>query len=144
MKFTRKAITKWEGSLKEGKGNITTESSVLNGSQYSYKTRFEKEFGTNPEELIGAAHSSCFTMQLSYLLGEAGFIPKNLETEAEVTFEDGNITQVHLKVNGEVERIDKKKFEELAIKAKNTCPVSKLLKAKIILSANLIGTFVKA
>lgn len=143
MKFKRKAISKWNGSLKEGKGSITTESLILNDTPYSYKTRFEKEIGINPEELIGAAHSSCFTMQLSHLLGEAGFTPTHLETEATVTFENSSITQVHLELSGEVEGIAKKKFEEIALIAKKTCPVSKLLNAKITLSANLIGTFVK-
>lgn len=144
MKFTRTAIAKWKGSLKEGKGNITTESLVLKESHYSYRTRFEKETGTNPEELIGAAHSSCFTMQLSHLLGEAGYTPNKLETEATVIFEDGSITQVHLELSGDVDGIDKKKFDEIALKAKKTCPVSKLLNAKITLSTNLISTFAKA
>ncbi len=138
MKFTRKATAKWQGSGKEGKGTLTTQSTILNETQYSYKSRFENGIGTNPEELVGAALSGCFTMQLSFLLGEAGFTPTNLETEAKVTFEDGAIPAIHLELNGEVDVISKEKFQEVAKKAKETCPISKLLNATITLTANLV------
>lgn len=137
MKFTRNANANWKGSGKDGKGTLTTESSVLNKSQYSFKTRFENGIGTNPEELIGAAHSGCFTMQLSFLLDEKGFTEKELTTEAKVTFDDGNISNIHLELVGHVKGIDKIKFEEIATKAKEACPISKLLNTKITLSTTL-------
>jgi osmotically inducible protein OsmC len=137
MKFTRTANANWIGSGKEGKGALTTESSVLKDSQYSFKTRFENGIGTNPEELIAAAHSGCFTMQLSFLLDEEGFTEKELTTEAKVSFEDGNISSIHLELVGHIKGIDKDKFEELANKAKETCPISKLLNTKITLSSSL-------
>jgi len=137
MKFTRKANANWKGSGKEGKGTLTTESTILNASQYSFKTRFENGKGTNPEELVAAAHSGCFTMQLSFLLGEAGFTPTNLDTEAKLTFEDGNITNIHLELVGEVDGMEEKQFQEVATKAKEICPISKLLKTTITLSATL-------
>ncbi len=137
MKFTRKASANWKGPGKDGQGTITTESKVLDKSQYSYKTRFENGKGTNPEELIAAAHSGCFTMQLSFLLEQANHSPNNLETEARVTFEDGNITLIELEVTGEVEGIDDDEFRKIAEKAKNICPVSKVLNASISLNATL-------
>ena len=137
MKFNRKATANWKGSGKEGKGTLTTHSTTLNKTQYSFKTRFEEGKGTNPEELIGAAHAGCFTMQLSFLLGEAGFTPDNLDTEAKVTFEDGNITQIDLVLTGKVEGIKADKFKEIAQKAKEICPISKLLKTKITLTTTL-------
>lgn len=137
MKFTRKATANWKGSGKEGKGTLSTESKVLNNSQYSFKTRFEDGIGTNPEELIGAAHSGCFTMQLSFLLGEAGFTPTNLDTEAIVKFEDGNITKIDLNLKGQVEGIEEGKFKEIAQKAKEICPISKLLNTTIELHTSL-------
>ena len=138
MKFTRKANANWKGSGMEGKGTISTQSTVLNEAQYSFKTRFEEGIGTNPEELIGAAHSGCFTMQLSFLLTELGHVPQNLDTEAKVTFEDGNITQVHLDLKATVPGINDDVFQETANKAKAICPVSKLLKADISLTATLV------
>jgi len=139
MKFTRKANANWKGSGKDGKGTLTTESTILNQTQYSFKTRFENSKGTNPEELIAAAHSGCFTMQLSFLLGEAGFTPTNLDTEAKVTFEDGNITNIHLDLSGQIEGIDENKFNEVALKAKEICPISKLFNTKITLSVKLVS-----
>lgn len=138
MKFTRKATAKWQGSGKEGKGTLTTQSTILNETQYSYNSRFEDGIGTNPEELVGAALSGCFTMQLSFLLGEEGFTPDKLETEAKVTFENGAISTIHLELNGEVDGISKEKFQEVAKKAKETCPISKLLNATITLTGNLV------
>lgn len=139
MKFIRRATANWKGSGKEGKGTLSTQSSVLNETPYSFHTRFEDGIGTNPEELIGAAHSGCFTMQLSFLLGEAGFTPTNLDTVAKVTFEDGNITTVHLELKGQVAGITNEKFQEVALKAKEICPISKLLKATITLTAKLVA-----
>lgn len=132
MKFTRKASAKWEGSGKEGNGNLTTGSKVLENTQYSFHTRFEDgNKGTNPEELIGAAHAGCFAMQLSFLLNEAGYTAKTLDVDAKVTFEDGSITQIDLNLKGDVPNIDDSTFQEIANTAKEVCPVSKLLKAKI-------------
>ena len=138
MKFTRKATAKWTGSGKDGKGTVTTESMVLNESQYSFKTRFEDGIGTNPEELIGAAHSGCFTMKLSFLLGDAGFVPGNLETEAKVTFQDGVVSNIHLDLKSQVDGIEDNKFQEVALMAKKDCPISKLLNTEITLSAVLV------
>lgn len=138
MKFTRKATANWIGSGKDGKGTLTTGSTVLDKSQYSFKTRFEDGIGTNPEELIAAAHSGCFTMQLSFLLGEEGFVPGNLDTEAKLTFEDGSVTNIHLDLKGQVEGIDLNKFTEIAQKAKEICPISKLLNTNITLSVSLV------
>ena len=137
MKFTRTAKAEWAGSGKEGKGHLTTQSMVLNETQYSFKTRFEDGVGTNPEELVGAAHAGCYTMKLSFLLGGAGFVPKQMETAALVTFEDGKVSQIHLSLTGDIEGISKDKFEELAEEAKNTCPISQLLNTKITLESIL-------
>ncbi len=137
MKFNRSAKAQWKGSGKEGKGSLSTASGVLDSTQYSYRTRFEDAKGTNPEELIGAAHAGCFTMQLSFLLGEAGYTPTTLDTDATVYFEDGSITMVQLKLTGEVPEIKESEFKEIAQKAKEVCPVSKLLNAKIELEASL-------
>lgn len=137
MKFIRKANANWKGTGMEGKGTITTQSTTLNNAQLSFKTRFEDGVGTNPEELIGAAHAGCFTMQLSFLLSELGFVPEDLNTEAKITFEDGTITQSHLDLTAKVPGISSDVFQETAKKAKEICPVSKLLKAEISLTATL-------
>jgi osmotically inducible protein OsmC len=137
MKFTRNANANWKGSGKDGIGTLSTESLILNKTQYSFETRFENGTGTNPEELIGAAHSGCFTMQLSFLLDEKGFTEKDLTTEAKVTFEDGNISKIHLELIGSVKGLDKNTFEEIATKAKEVCPISKLLNTEITLSVTL-------
>jgi osmotically inducible protein OsmC len=138
MKFTRKANAIWEGSGKDGKGTLTTGSKVLNGTKYSFHTRFENgEKGTNPEELVGAAHAGCFAMQLSFLLNEENFTATSLDVDAEVTFEDGAITDIALNLNGEVPEIKADKFEEIAKKAKEMCPISKLLQTNIKLKITL-------
>ncbi len=137
MNFTRNAKANWKGGGKDGKGTISTESGVLDNSPYAFKTRFEDAKGTNPEELIGAAHAGCYTMQLSFLLGEAGYTPTNLDTAAEVTFKDGEITKIILNLEGEVPEVDEKEFRKIANEAKEICPVSKLLKAQIELQAKL-------
>lgn len=132
MKFTRKASAQWKGSGKDGKGNLTTGSKVLENTNYSFHTRFEDgKKGTNPEELIGAAHAGCFAMQLSFLLNEAGFTATILDVNATVTFEDGSITQIDLNLKGDVPNIDDDKFHEIAHKAKEVCPISKLLNTNI-------------
>ena len=138
MKFTRKAHAEWKGSGKEGGGTLTSGSKVLENTPYSFHTRFENgEKGTNPEELVGAAHSGCFAMQLSFLLGEEGFTPNSLNVDATVTFEDGSVTKILLDLTGDVPEIDSAKFEEIANKAKEVCPISKLLNTNIELQVTL-------
>ncbi|MFV5703247.1 OsmC family protein [Flavobacterium sp. XS2P12] len=139
MKFTRKANANWKGTGMEGKGTISTQSTTLDKAQLSFKTRFAEGVGTNPEELIAAAHSGCFTMQLSFLLSEAGFTPEDLNTEAKVTFEDGTITLIQLELTGKVPGISKDQFNETAQKAKEICPISKLLNTVITLSVTLMS-----
>ena len=135
MKRTATAV--WQGSGKEGKGNLTTQSNVLNKTQYSFNTRFEDGIGTNPEELIAAAHAGCFTMKLSFNLTAAGFIPTELETNCEITLENVAITQSHLTLKATVPSIDATKFAELVADAEKNCPVSKLLNTKITIESKL-------
>lgn len=135
----RKATAVWNGSIKDGKGHLSTQSGVLDKSQYSFKTRFEDGKGTNPEELIGAAHAGCFTMQLSANLTEKEFNPVELETKAEITFEDGTVKKSHLVLNAKIPGISQDKFDELVKDAKENCPISKLLKAEITLESTLNG-----
>lgn len=137
MKFTRTANANWKGTGMEGNGTISTQSTTLNNAQLSFKTRFAEGVGTNPEELIAAAHSGCFTMQLSFLLSEAGFVPEDLNTKAKVTLEDGTITLIQLELEGKVPGIAEEQFQELAQKAKAICPISKLLNTEITLSVVL-------
>ncbi|MXO04621.1 MULTISPECIES: OsmC family protein [Flavobacterium] len=137
MKFTRRANANWKGTGMEGKGTISTQSTTLDNAQLSFKTRFEQGVGTNPEELIAAAHSGCFTMQLSFLLSEAGFVPEDLDTTAKVTFEDGTITLIALELTGKVPGISEEDFQQTAQKAKEICPISKLLNTEITLSVTL-------
>ncbi|MGN6401264.1 MAG: OsmC family protein [Flavisolibacter sp.] len=136
--MVRNATAVWNGSGKEGNGKVTTQSSVLNGTQYSYKSRFEEGTGTNPEELVAAAHAGCFTMKLSFVLGEAGFTPENLETKCEITLESGAITKSHLTVKGKVPGISKEKFDECVKDAEKNCPISKLLNTAISSEASLV------
>ncbi|AOC97159.1 Peroxiredoxin OsmC [Flavobacterium anhuiense] len=137
MKFTRRANANWKGTGMEGKGTISTQSTTLDNAQLSFKTRFEQGVGTNPEELIAAAHSGCFTMQLSFLLSEAGFVPEDLDTTAKVTFEDGTITLIQLELTGKVPGISVEEFQQTAQKAKEICPISKLLNTEITLQVTL-------
>lgn len=137
MKFTRRANANWKGTGMEGKGTIRTQSTTLDNVQLSFKTRFEQGVGTNPEELIAAAHSGCFTMQLSFLLSEAGFVPEDLDTTAKVTFEDGTITLIALELTGKVPGISEEVFQQTAQKAKEICPISKLLNTEITLAVTL-------
>jgi len=133
----------WSGGLKDGKGAISTKSGALKEYPYGFGSRFEGKPGTNPEELIGAAHAGCFTMALSLILGEAKLTAERMETQADVTLEkqaDGfAITTVHLTLKAKIPGADNAKFQELAAKAKAGCPVSKLLKANITLDASLVG-----
>lgn len=137
MKFSRNASANWKGSIKEGKGDITTGSGALDKSKYAFGTRFKDEKGTNPEELIGAAHAGCYTMQLSALLGEDGYAADDLHTDATVFFKDEEIVKVALKVKGTVPDINEEEFVKIANKAKEVCPVSKLLDTEITLEAKL-------
>jgi len=134
----RKATAVWQGSGKEGKGHVSTQSSVLNKNQYSYSSRFEQGIGTNPEELVAAAHAGCYAMKLSFVLGEAGYTPDELNTECTVTLADGAITESHLVVKGKVPNISREKFQECAETAKKTCPISKSLSGKITVEAILV------
>ena len=141
--MVRKASAVWNGSLKEGKGTISTDSGVLSKTQYSFSTRFENGAGTNPEELIAAAHAGCFTMALSGQLGNAGMTPESLETTAAVTLEKleagFTITKIHLDVTARIPGADKAAFEKAAENAKAGCPISRLLKADITMTARLSG-----
>ncbi|MEO6328044.1 MAG: OsmC family protein [Ginsengibacter sp.] len=133
----RHATAVWHGSGKEGSGDLTTQSTVLNKVQYSYKSRFEEGPGTNPEELVAAAHAGCFTMKLTFVLNEAGFTPDEITTDCGITLADGAITKSVLKVTAKVPGIDKQKFDECAENAKKNCPVSKLLNTEISMEAIL-------
>ncbi|HAL69543.1 OsmC family protein [Pseudomonas fulva] len=141
MKKTASAI--WEGGLKDGKGQISTESGALKNNPYGFNTRFEDTPGTNPEELIGAAHAGCFSMALSMMLGEAKLTPERIDTAAEVTLDkqdDGfAITAVHLVLRAKVPGASEEQFLEIANKAKQGCPVSKVLNANITLDAKLVS-----
>jgi osmotically inducible protein OsmC len=131
----------WSGGLKDGKGSISTKSGALKDYPYGFASRFEGKAGTNPEELIGAAHAGCFTMALSLILGEAGLKADRMETQADVTLTkqpDGfAITSVHLTLKAKIPGADNAKFQELATKAKVNCPISKLFKTDITLDASL-------
>ncbi|MEQ8470514.1 MAG: OsmC family protein [Marinoscillum sp.] len=133
MKFNRNATAVWKGSGKDGKGTLSTPSGVLENTQYSFKTRFEDGNGTNPEELVGAAHAGCFAMQLSFLLNEANYTADTLDVTATVHFEDGEITSSELVMKAVVPEISESEFKEIAEKAKSICPISKLLNAAISL-----------
>ncbi len=135
----RKATAVWNGSGKEGKGTLSTQSKTLNNTAYSYHSRFEQGAGTNPEELIAAAHSGCFCMKLAFVLGEAGYAPEKLETTATVTLDGGKVTKSHLVLKANVPGISKEKFQECADNAKANCPISMLLNADITLDASLEG-----
>lgn len=134
----RNASALWEGSLKEGAGKISTQSGVLNGTQYSFKTRFESGVGTNPEELIAAAHAGCFTMQLTAYINEAGFDVAYIDTKCDVDFQNGAVVSSHLSLTARIENIDTAQFQELVTKAEKNCPISKLLNTEISSSATLV------
>ena len=138
----RTASAVWKGSLKEGKGTISTQSGTLKDTQYSFAARFAEGVGTNPEELIAAAHAGCFSMAFSAELGKAGFTPESIETSARLTLDmhdKPTITKIHLTTKAKIPGIDKAKFDEIAAGAKAGCPVSRLLApaAEITLDATL-------
>ena len=139
----RQASAEWQGDLKTGKGTVSTESTVLSKTQYSFSTRFESGKGTNPEELIAAAHAGCFTMALSGQLGNAGLTPQELRTTATVTFEKldagWTVTQIHLDVKGKVPKADQAAWQKATEGAKTGCPISRLLNTKITMEAKLEG-----
>lgn len=135
MKRTATAV--WQGSGKEGNGHLTTQSTVLSKMQYSFNSRFAEGVGTNPEELVAAAHAGCFTMKLSFNLGGAGFTPTSLETKCEINFVDGSIVESHLILAAKVDGIDDAKFAELVKDAEANCPISKLLNTKITVEYKL-------
>lgn len=139
--MNKTASAHWQGDLKQGKGTISTQSGALKDNPYGFNTRFEDAPGTNPEELIGAAHAGCFSMAFSMLLGEENFTPDSIDTKATVTLEklsDGfAVTAVHLEMRARIPGIEQAKFEDIANKAKSGCPISKLLNAKITLDATL-------
>jgi osmotically inducible protein OsmC len=142
MKIKRKGSAGWQGGLKDGRGSLSTESGALKDYPYGFAARFEGQKGSNPEELLGAAHAGCFTMALSLILGEAGLTAERMDTTAEVVLEKVEegfaITAVHLTLKAKIPGTDKKAFEELAGKAKAGCPVSKLFKTEITLDATLL------
>lgn len=133
----RNAIAIWNGTGKDGKGNLTTQSTTLNKTQYSFGSRFEDGIGTNPEELIAAAHAGCFTMKLAFNLQTAGFNPTELQTKCTIVLENGTITKSILELQAHVPEIESSKFEELVNDAEANCPVSKLLNAQITVQHEL-------
>lgn len=137
MKRTAKAH--WEGTLKEGKGTLSTESGTLNNTNYSFKMRFEDEKGTNPEELIGAAHAGCFTMAVSAKLSTMGLNPASLDTEATVTLDSGTITGIHLVITGKVDGISATEFEAIAVDTGKNCIVSRALSVPITTEVKFIS-----
>ena len=136
----RKATAIWQGTGKEGSGHLTTQSSALNKMAYTYKSRFEEGVGTNPEELVAAAHAGCFAMKLSFNLTNAGFAPEQLEASCEVNLEAGEIIYSHINLKATVHGIDPHTFDELVIDAKKNCPISKLLKTEIEVYTSLINS----
>jgi lipoyl-dependent peroxiredoxin len=139
MRITMKknATAVWQGTGKEGTGHLTTQSGVLDKNQYSFKSRFEQGIGTNPEELVAAAHAGCFTMKLSFNIDAAGFKADTLETKCDIDLVDGSIINSHLTLNAKVPGISKEKFDELVVDAEKNCPISKLLNTKITVDASL-------
>lgn len=134
----RTASAHWEGDLKTGKGNLSTQSTTLNKTQYSFNTRFEDGVGTNPEELLAAAHAGCFTMAISMMLGQAGFLATALDTTATVTLEGLDITGVHLSIKGKIANISPQQFSEIVKNAEQGCIISKALKVKITSESQLV------
>lgn len=134
----RNATAVWAGSLKEGEGKITTQSNVLSNTQYSFKTRFEQGNGTNPEELIAAAHAGCFTMQLTAYINEAGYNVASIETKCDIDFQNGSIVGSHLSVVARIDDIETDEFQQLVTKAETNCPISRLLNTAITSNATLV------
>ena len=137
MKRSAKAV--WKGTVKDGSGVLTTQSTTLNETQYSFKSRFDEGVGTNPEELLAAAHAGCFTMKTSALLTEAGYIPETLETDYKISLDDGKVTLSELTLNAKVPAISEEDFQKIAKEAKETCPISVAFSFDKTLTANLIN-----
>tara|TARA_R110000868_G_scaffold291085_5_gene551449 strand:+ start:243 stop:656 length:414 start_codon:yes stop_codon:yes gene_type:complete len=135
----RKAEAVWTGTGKDGKGHLSSQSKVLNKTQYSFSSRFENGIGTNPEELIAAAHAGCFTMKLAFNLQAKNYIPESLNTSCEITLEDGAVTSSHLVLKAKVNGVNNKEFTELVKDAELNCPISKLLDTKITVEFTLNG-----
>ena len=133
----RNATAVWQGSGKDGKGNLSSQSGALSNIQYSYKARFEEGTGTNPEELIAAAHAGCFSMKLSFNIDAAGFTAEKINTKCDISLDEGVITGSHLTLTAKIPGISQEKFDEVVAHAKENCPVSKLLNAKITVSSTL-------
>ena len=133
----RKGSAQWLGSGKEGKGTVSSQSGVLSQTQYSFNSRFADGVGTNPEELVAAAHAGCFSMKLAFTIGEAGFTPEEINTNVTITFENGVITNSHLETTVKVPGMDEAKFKAAADDAKANCPISKLLNTNITMEARL-------
>jgi osmotically inducible protein OsmC len=134
----RYATAVWEGTGKEGKGHLSTQSTTLDKTQYSYSSRFENGVGTNPEELIAAAHAGCFNMKLSFVLNGAGFTPESLETRCDITLGDGAITESHLSLKAKVPGISQEQFDTAVADAKANCPISKLFNTNVTHEAVLV------
>ena len=135
--MVRTSTANWQGSGKEGSGTLSVQSGLITNQAYTYASRFEQAKGTNPEELVAAAHAACYSMKLSFILGAAGFTPEKIETSCSVTLENGAITKSHLVLKASIPGISKEKFEECANDAKVNCPISKSLTASITLEASL-------
>lgn len=133
----RNATAVWNGTGKDGKGHLTTQSTVLNQTQYSFSSRFEEGIGTNPEELVAAAHSGCFTMKLAFNLQAAGFTPSELKTNCQIVFEDGKIVASNLSLTATVEGITAEAFADLVKDAEQNCPISQLLNTAITVTHTL-------
>jgi len=135
----RNATAVWNGSGKEGKGHLTTQSTVLDKTQYSFVSRFENGTGTNPEELVAAAHAGCFTMKLSFVLGAAGFTPESINTKCDITLDNGSITNSHLTLEAKVPGISAEQFADCVKDAETNCPISKLYNTTISTEATLLA-----
>jgi osmotically inducible protein OsmC len=136
--MVRNATAVWNGSGKDGKGNLSTQSGVLKETQYSFNSRFAEGIGTNPDELVAAAHAGCFTMKLSFILNEGGFTADSLQTRCDISLENGAITKSHLVVEGKVPGINDEKFQEAVKNAEQNCIISKLLNTAISSEAKLV------
>lgn len=134
----RKATAVWLGAGKDGKGHLSAQSGVFEKTQYSYNSRFEEGPGTNPEELVAAAHAGCFSMKLAFVLNAAGFTAEEIETTCTITLDNGTVTKSELDLRAKVPGIAAEKFQECAVEAKDTCPISKLLNAEKVLTAQLV------
>ncbi len=134
----RKATAVWLGAGKDGKGHLSAQSGVFDKTQYSYNSRFEEGPGTNPEELVAAAHAGCFSMKLAFVLNAAGFTAEEIETTCIITLDNGTVTKSELDLKAKVPGISAEKFQECAVEAKDNCPISKLLNAEKVLTAQLV------